>query len=70
MTSLTITLYDVLVQTLSNMISNLGYIILFIWAIRFLGKEIGKLGEKVPDWLSQYEQIKMRQRAIERAKAG
>lgn len=48
------TLLQIGVTTIGNLISNLAYIILFIWGIRFLGREISKGIQKVPEWIENY----------------
>lgn len=57
---LTTTLYDIGVQTLSNIISNLAWFILIIWSVN-------KIGKNVPDWINQYEKVRNQQRAIDMA---
>jgi hypothetical protein len=46
-----------LVNTISGLITSVPYIILFIWAVRHIGK-------KVPAWITQWEEMKQRERTL------
>jgi hypothetical protein len=48
-------------NAISGLISNIAYIILFIWGIKFLGKEIGKGVKEIPHWLEKYSEIKRKE---------
>ena len=61
--TLTSTLGDIIVQTTANIISNLAWFILVYWGVKTLVK-------KVPTWLQQYEEMRTKQRAIDRALGG
>jgi len=60
-----------IINTIGGLISNIFYIILFIWGVKILSNSIKKTGsqliEKVPEWITKYEKIKIHNRTIERA---
>jgi len=58
---------SIFVQTISNIISNLPWFILFIWGFKIVAKEIEKAVKQIPNWLEQYEQIIKQKRAIDNA---
>jgi len=58
-------LMTAMTNTLSGLIQNIFYIALFIWAVRFLSrqikeignflsKEIKELGKNIPEWIATY----------------
>lgn len=51
---MTLTLTDIAVQTVSNVISNLPWFILIIWGVRVISKEIGKGVKQIPEWIETY----------------
>lgn len=61
------TIVQIIIETIGNLISNLAYILIFIWGVKFLSKEMGKGIQKIPHWLEQYEQITKQKRAIDNA---
>lgn len=65
--TLTTTITDIIIQTLANIISNLAWIILFIWGIRFIGKNIGEGIKKVPEWIESYHKRQLERIRIESA---
>lgn len=54
-------LYGAFINAVSGIVGNIFYILLFVWAIRRLRKD-------VPKWLDQYERIKINERAVEIAR--
>lgn len=56
----TSTITDIGVETIAKIISNLAWFILIYWGVKTLVK-------RVPSWIEQYEKIKIKQRAIDRA---
>jgi hypothetical protein len=50
-----------IVNALSGLVQNVFYIIIFIWAVRTLVKQ-------VPKWIEKYEKVKINERAIEMAR--
>lgn len=60
-------LFQIGVTTFGNLLSNLAYIILFIWGVRFLGRVIGKGIEKVPEWIDQYSKNQMKKLRVQEA---
>ena len=56
-------LLTALINSISGLIANIFYIILFVWGIKMLVKNI-------PNWIKEYDNIKVRERTISQAKAG
>jgi len=52
-----------LINSISGLVANIFYIILVIWAVKTLVRN-------VPKWLDKYEKIKVNERAIELARKG
>lgn len=63
MVQLIITAENILVTTLSNIISNLAWFILIYWSVKTIAK-------KMPSWIEQYFKLKRDQDAIDRARSG
>lgn len=56
---LTKTIESIVIQTAANIISNLAWILLIIWAVKSIGKEIGKGVQKIPEWIDIYHKKQM-----------
>ena len=67
-----INITDLLTQAFANLISglitNIVWIVLFIWGFKMLVREIKEGVKKIPLWLEQYDNIKMKHYQIERAR--
>lgn len=66
-----INFYDVFVQALANLISglvtNVVWIILIFWAIKYIGSKLSDLIKHIPQWLDSWDKLKMKHYQIEKA---
>lgn len=60
MTTIGDTILGIVIQAGGNLISNAWWILLFIWGVR-------KLGKDVPKWIEQWERSRMHVITVERA---
>lgn len=64
------------INAISGLVQNIFYVIVLIWAIKFLGKKMSDLKKSldnfmknIPSYLSQYEDIKIKERRIDFARS-
>jgi len=61
-------------DTLGGVIKNLPFFILIIWGVKVLSKSISNgmktIIKQMPDWISEYDNMKMKHYKIEQAIAG
>lgn len=58
--TLTTIINDIAIQTISKIISNLAWFILIYWGIKTIVKQM-------PNWIEQYDKIKMKHYSIGKA---
>jgi hypothetical protein len=61
------TLQASIINALSQIIGNSGYIVLIIWATNKLSKKIEVGIKQIPKWLEQYDKIKLKHYQIDNA---
>lgn len=65
-----ISIWDIVVQTFANLISNLALFILLYVGFKMIAKEIRDGVKNIPAWIKQYGEIQIKQRAINTAIEG
>ena len=56
------------INAISQLIGNVGWIILFVWGFKTIAKEIREGVKQIPHWISQYSEIRFKQMRVEWAK--
>jgi hypothetical protein len=63
---------QILTQAFANLISgliaNIVWIVLFIWGLKLIGKELQTGIKNIPNWITQYDEIRMKHYQIEKAR--
>ena len=67
MLNLTELLTQAFANLISGLIANVVYIMIAIWGFRLLQREIKQGIKKIPEWLNQWDDIKMKHYNIQRA---
>ena len=67
MIDITTTFQTAIINALSQIISNAGYIALAIWGFNKITREIKNGIKQVPNWLEQYDKIKQKHYQIDKA---
>lgn len=65
--TLTSTISDIAILTTSNIISNLAWIILFYWGVKYLGTKVSEGIKQVPNWIETYHKKQMERIRVEQA---
>ena len=61
-------LITIFINTVSGLIANIFYILLFIWAVKLVGKEIKILAKNIPQYIEQYFKLQQQNLRIAYAK--
>lgn len=64
------TLYEIVILTLSKILSNLAWLIILYWGFKTISREIKEGVKQVPKWIAQYEEIKLKKTAVQTARDG
>jgi predicted PurR-regulated permease PerM len=57
----------IILNTISGIITNLPYLILFVWGINVIAKELREGIKNIPNWINQYDDIRTKHYHIQKA---
>lgn len=58
----------IVADTISGVIKNLPFFILAVWGFKLIAREIKEGVKNIPDWINQYDAIRMKYYQIEKAR--